>query len=249
MKQLYDIEIQRLQKAVKKAEKNGYVFEETPIPVMPKRVTKKALLQVQKTTMRDLYKNAQKIDEETGELVPAKEAKGISKTQSQQVPITTEDGLIVDATTGEILKQAEPAPEPEEPKHDRDKYNKEHGLDKYKKQEPVTNNQQDLDFPVFSDMVISNFYNDISHFPETAEPMLRSWVGELITQYGEDDVAEMLENAKADGIWIDYTIAYSKDLLLGMVADMMEYLPDASNYFKEDLSERLEYEEDWESPD
>ena len=133
-----------------------------------------------------------------------------------------------------------------------DKAKRTRELNKYKPKEipdiPIQPIEVD-DYPRFSDMVISNFYVDISHFPSMAEPMLRSWIGELITQYGKDDVAEMLENAKADGVWIDFTVAYRKDLLLGMVADMMEYLPDASDWFKQDLAEKLEYSEDWESPD
>jgi hypothetical protein len=29
----------------------------------------------------------------------------------------------------------------------------------------------------------------------------------------------------------------------------MEYLPDASDWFKKDLADKFEYDEDWETPD
>jgi hypothetical protein len=303
LQQAYKKEINRLNRAVKRAEKQGYIFDESKLPKMPKRVTTRGLHKLQNTKPVDLKMKARKVDFETGEIISGrkalKEAKAerirkanltrkfnkINKEiennrkpldydydfQLQDLPsypttdntfdeyelykdeipvtiepetITTEDGYIIDKLTGEILSSPEVKPEPNpNPIHDREKYNQKHGLDKYKKEQPIE------EYPQFSTIVISNFKNDVSHYPAIAEPLINSWLNELISNYGEADVATMLEDAKANGTWIDYTIAYNRDKLLGMVAEMMEYLPDASDWFKQELSERLEYAEDWEYPD
>lgn len=208
LQQAYSKELDRLKRAVKKAEKNGFEIDKEMLPKTPKRITKQSLSKI-KSMKNDVVYNWERVNEpETKEPEP---------------------------------KEPEAETKEPQPKHDREKYNQK----QHKKQQEQTKE----DYPKFSDMVISNFYVDISHFPSMAEPMLRSWIGELINQYGRDDVAEMLENAKASGIWISYQIAYSKDLLLGMISDMMDYLPDASDWFKKDLAEKFEFDEDWESPD
>lgn len=59
----------------------------------------------------------------------------------------------------------------------------------------------------------------------------------------------MLENAAAQGLGIDYSIAYREDLLLDRLSEMIELLPGASIGNKMDIMEALEYEEEWELPD
>lgn len=278
LQQAYKHELQRIMRGVKRAEKQGYIFDEAKLPKPSKRISARSVAKLQKIKPADLKAKAQKIDYETGDLISGKKAlkiekrhryekaketrrqNKINKINSNDI-YTLDNGQTIDITTGEIIPNVkidltktwsedelyeygvlkEPEEEPE-PVHDREKYNKKHKDTKYQKPE------QDK-YPRFSTIVIDNFMNDISHFPELAYPMLGNWIQELIRNYGEDDVAEMLENAKANGIWIDYSVAYSRDLLLGMISEMMEYLPDASEQFKKDLAEQFEYGEDWSSPD
>ena len=74
-------ERRRLLQAVRRAEKQGYIFPEDIIPNIPKRVTKKALEKIQVTKPSDLYKIAQYVYEETGEIVPAEQRKQEVKQQ------------------------------------------------------------------------------------------------------------------------------------------------------------------------
>ena len=74
-------ERRRLLQAVRRAEKQGYIFPEDIIPNIPKRVTKKALEKIQVTKPSALYKIAQYVYEETGELVPAEQRKQEVKQQ------------------------------------------------------------------------------------------------------------------------------------------------------------------------
>lgn len=71
----YQKERRRLLQAVHKAEKQGYIFPEDIVPELPKRVTKKQLENIQKTKSKQLYKKAEFIYQETGEIVPAEKRK------------------------------------------------------------------------------------------------------------------------------------------------------------------------------
>lgn len=71
----YQKERRRLLQAVRRAEKQGYIFSEDIVPKAQKRVTKKQLEKIQATKPSDLYKLAQYVYEETGKVVPAEQRK------------------------------------------------------------------------------------------------------------------------------------------------------------------------------
>lgn len=104
-------------------------------------------------------------------------------------------------------------------------------------------------FPSGADIIINNFRSDvIGRFPESAGPILNRWLGGLLAQQDKEDVANMLETAAANGVVIDYKVAYNTEALMGAIADFMDYLETTSG-FKQDLMDALEFEEDWEFPD
>ncbi len=71
----YQKERRRLLQAVRRAEKQGYIFPEDVVPKLPKRVTKKRLEKIQKIKPKQLYKKAVFIYQETGEIVHAEQRK------------------------------------------------------------------------------------------------------------------------------------------------------------------------------
>lgn len=104
-------------------------------------------------------------------------------------------------------------------------------------------------FPSGADIIINNFRSDvIGRFPESAGPILNRWLDGLLAQQDKEDVANMLETAAANGVVIDYKVAYNTEALMGAIADFMDYL-DTTSGFKQDLMDTLEFEEDWEFPD
>lgn len=104
-------------------------------------------------------------------------------------------------------------------------------------------------FPSGADIIINNFRSDvIGRFPESAGPILNRWLDGLLSQQDKEDVANMLETAAANGVVIDYKVAYNTEALMGAIADFMDYL-DTTSGFKQDLMDALEFEEDWEFPD
>ena len=71
----YQKERRRLLQTVNRAKKQGYIFPENIVPSLPKRVTKKSLQRIQNLKSQDLYKKAQYLYEETGEIVSAEQRK------------------------------------------------------------------------------------------------------------------------------------------------------------------------------
>lgn len=105
-------------------------------------------------------------------------------------------------------------------------------------------------FPNEADILIQNFRADVvARFPENAGPILERWLSDLERLYSRNDIATMLQEAADNGVMVDYKVAYSNDLLIGTIADFMEFLPDASTGVKQDLMDALEFNEDWELPD
>ena len=66
-------ERKRLQQAIRRGEKNGYIFPEDIVPSLPKRVTKKQLEKIKAIKPSDLYSIAVYLYEDTGEIVPAEQ--------------------------------------------------------------------------------------------------------------------------------------------------------------------------------
>lgn len=71
----YQKERKRLLQAVRRAEKQGYIFPEDIVPELPKRVTKRQLEKIQKIKPKQLYKKAEFVYQETGEIVTAEQRK------------------------------------------------------------------------------------------------------------------------------------------------------------------------------
>lgn len=71
----YQKERRRLLQAVRRAEKQGYIFPEDIVPKLPKRLTKEQLEKIQKTKPKQLYKKAKFVYQETGEVISAEQRK------------------------------------------------------------------------------------------------------------------------------------------------------------------------------
>ena len=76
-------ERRRLLQAVRRAEKQGYIFPEDIVPELPKRVTNKQLEKIQKTKPKQLYKKAEFVYQETGEIVTAEQRKQEVKQEAK----------------------------------------------------------------------------------------------------------------------------------------------------------------------
>lgn len=211
----YKKQVKRLKQAVRRAEKRGYIVPENVIPKQPKRITKKSVERLKKITTDEIYSKSEKLDFETGELIPGKVARKQERSEAAKKAAKTRKEK---------------------------RYNSEKGESEYYEPQYET-------FPSGADIIIGNFRAEMTRFPEVAYPIVTQWLDRLLRDYSKEDVAEMLENAAAQGLGVDYSIAYREDLLLDRLSEMLDLLPGASTGNKMDIMEAIEYEEDWEMPD
>lgn len=211
----YKKQLKRLKQAVRRAEKRGYIVPENVIPKQPKRITKKSVERLKKITTKEIYSKSEKLDFETGELIPGKVARKQERSEAANKAAKTRKEK---------------------------RYNAEKGESEYYEPQYET-------FPSGADIIIGNFRAEMTRFPEVAQPIVNQWLDRLLRDYSKEDVAEMLENAAAQGLGVDYSIAYREDLLLDRLSEMLDLLPGASTGNKMDIMEAMEYEEDWEIPD
>lgn len=97
--------------------------------------------------------------------------------------------------------------------------------------EDKTNTSEDF----FADTVISNYRAEIMHYPSKAYPKLNAWLDRLLTQYSKTDVASMLQQGAEDGHVVTRQIAYDDTALDGYIADMLNYLPEMTEWEKSDI--------------
>lgn len=78
----YRKQVKRLKQAVRRAEKRGYVIPDNIIPEQPKRITRKSVERLKKITTKDIYAKSEKLDFETGELIPGELARKQERSEA-----------------------------------------------------------------------------------------------------------------------------------------------------------------------
>ena len=78
----YSKQVKRLKQAVRRAENRGYIIPDNIIPEKPKRITRKSVERLKKITTDDIYKKSEKIDFETGELIPGETARKLERSEA-----------------------------------------------------------------------------------------------------------------------------------------------------------------------
>lgn len=78
----YRKERKRVQQFIRRAEKRGYLFPEDIIPEIPKRVTKQSLERIRAMKPSELYKTAEFVDLETGEILSGTEARTLERSRA-----------------------------------------------------------------------------------------------------------------------------------------------------------------------
>lgn len=235
-KQLTDIEKayqkarKSLQSKVNRESKKGYFVDVDYIPKVPKKITQGSVRKLEKLS-KDFVNKSEYVDFETGDIYSGKYAKLHKMSNTPQKPKKLTKEEIAEIKREERLAYL-------------DKKGAESARESLNTETPNFE-----PFPFESEMVIQNFRsNVISRFPENAGPVLERWLDNIIAQQGEEAVAQMLQDAQDAGVVIDYKVAYSNELLMGAISDMMDYMPDLGQMEREDILDSLEMEEDWENP-
>ena len=145
-----------------------------------------------------------------------------------------EKAVFVDKDTGEVI-------EGKISKKYAKEFNKQHHEYYPNETDIVLNNFADnvSHFEPMSMYSISNFKTMVARFPNSAEPIITPWINNLISEYGADNVAQMLQDAMADGLMLTFEIAYDNSLLQNYMADLVDYLPEVGNFTKDEILDKM----------
>lgn len=216
----YRKELNRVKRAIKRAESRGFLVPDKLKPIEIKRPNTRSVNKLKRIKPKDIYEKSKYVDKNTGEIIPGKAGRKLEREVSAKKA----------ANTRRLKAQQE-------------------NLENAYNNMPAAISDYDK-FPYEADIIIQNFRSDvIGRFPENAGPIVNTWLNNVLTMYDKEDVAEMLEKSTEAGASIDYSVAYDNELLLGRIAQMMDFLPGASTGMKDRLVEALEYDEDWELPE
>ena len=80
----YRKQVKRLKQAIRRAEKRGYIIPDNIIPEQPKRITRKSVERLKKITTKDIYAKSEKLDFETGELIPGETARKLERSEASK---------------------------------------------------------------------------------------------------------------------------------------------------------------------
>lgn len=95
-----------------------------------------------------------------------------------------------------------------------------------------------------SEVIINNFKSQILHFPKEISDKVIALTNTLINEQGIDSVAYSLEHMPQQFHEILNKTGYDSDSAMQEFASsLVEYLPDASDAYKEELIEAFEYNE------
>lgn len=97
----YKKQVKRLKQAIRRAEKRGYVIPDNIIPQQPKRVTRKAVERLKNITTNDIYAKSEKIDFDTGELIPGEVARKAERSEAAKKAARTRREKRYNAEKGE----------------------------------------------------------------------------------------------------------------------------------------------------
>ncbi len=97
----YKKQVKRLKQAVRRAEKRGYIVPENVIPKQPKRITKKSVERLKKITTKEIYSKSEKLEFETGELIPGEVARKQERSESAKKAAKTKKEKRYNAEKGE----------------------------------------------------------------------------------------------------------------------------------------------------
>lgn len=230
----------RVQQFIRRAEKRGYQFSSNILPDKPKRITKQSVERLRKLTPEKLYQKAEYGGEATGgEVVPALEGRKRERQLSAQRAAETRKAL-------KRLEQYIP-PEPSESYEDYYDYDYDYYDTDYESDinVPDTINEE----PNFYENIVIRMYREqLQWYNQDASRMLLNWINAVITKQGRKRTAKMIQDAQQAGVGLTRQEAYSEAKVTEYIGKMMDYLPEAGNYTKQDIMDALEYEESYEEP-
>lgn len=228
----YNKQLQQLRKLQKRAQQKGLKLDLTPTP-QPKQKTNKKHVQQIKQAKRQAQRQIKEPKTDNKFTLTQKQlSKAIKGKQTHLKPVKLVTPKPVKPKT---KKQVQPK---QEETTKPQSTTPEEYLPPTPTKEPPYHANVDASF--YSEAVIFNYRQTLKLFPVKAEPLLTAWLDSLIEQHGADDVATMLQEGAKNGNIVNFEIAYSLEKLEGYIAEMLNYLPEMTDWYKAEVMEQFE---------
>lgn len=211
----YMKERRRLQQALYRARKQGYIFDDDILPKIPKKITPASVKRLGHITPQKLKNKGRFVIKETGEILTTK-----SKRNKKQIR--------------EDIKQQNKR------KREIDSSLKSHKGGKFN----LKSNNDVMEYFDFNTSIVMNFKSYISTFPEGIAVPLLDLVNTLIKEEGIESVSESLQNMpKEFHEYLNQHGHDSQAAVSDFASNLINYLPDVSIQYKKDMMDRFEFNE------
>lgn len=221
VKQAYRRERQRIQRQISRMTKRGYDVPEL-LPKIPKKITEASVRRLKKITTEKLYKESRFIDIETGEILTGKQGRLIENKQRAQRAAQTRRNK---RKTSKI------------PPQDKTKgYQDRNGKTVY-----------DVEVVQFDRQILTVFTMEMTEIFGRNEKLfnyITRWYNRALEKYGAEEMAEALEQAKAQGMFPGWEAVSDSEILVGKL-EAITNLMAINAESREELFEELEQLEDW----
>lgn len=234
----YQKEVNKLNKVLDKYVAQGYVVNDSDYFKIPKRVTQYDLKRIQSFKPSDMKARAKVVNND-GELVSLQTAERIQKRVKKDI-------LKIEKLNVKLKNKLSSKERSKLVKEKQKLIDKVADAKGEKEDINYYTGEEFKNYPHFKDVVISNFEEDMAHFPEVYEPIMKPWLQEMIRQYGEDEVAEMLEKSKQDGSIPSPKVRYKRAEIIEGISRMMNHMDGMSPLNKDLMMDKLEEMELWE---
>lgn len=224
--QEYRRERKRIQQQINRMSKRGYDVPEL-LPKIPKKITEASVRRLKNLTTEKLYKESRFIDIETGEILTGKQGKLIENKRRVQRAAQTRRNKRKNVS-GETSKT---------PPQDKTKgYQDRNGKTVY-----------DVEVVQFDQQVLIVFTMEMTEIFGRSPKLfnyITAWFTASRFKYGDEELAEVLQQTKESGDWPAWECVSDEELLRGKLTAITDLMA-INRESREELFEELEQMEDW----
>lgn len=212
----YNRERRRIQRQITRMSQRGYDVPENILPPRPKRITEASVRRLQKITTPRIYERSRYIDVETGEILTGTEGRRLERQAAARRAAETR------RAAREVRREYI---EPEPPQA----------------QFPI------VEYVQFDEQILTVFQMEMTEIYGRNEKLfnyISRWFQMARQRYGDEDFADALERAKANGEWPGWEGVSDSEILVGKLTGILEMVGGTSGG-RQEILEALEEGEDW----
>ena len=210
----YNRERRRIQRQISRMSQRGYDVPENILPPRPKRITAASVRRLQKITTPRLYERSHFIVVETGEIITGAEGRRLERQKSARRA----------AETRRVAREV-----------------------KREYREPEPPSVYEVEYVQFDEQILTVFQMEMTEIYGRNEKLfnyISRWFQMARQRYGDEDFADALERAKANGEWPSWEGVSDSEILVGKLTGILEMIGGTSGG-RQEILEALEEGEDW----